>query len=73
MEARRKGSIGVHSLRMGDVVGEHTVHFAGDGERLLVGHAATSRETFARGAIRAARWIIGQPAGRYRMTDVLGI
>ena len=70
---RRPGSVGVHSLRLGDVVGEHTIHFASAGERLELVHKATSRDTFAQGALRAARWIVGKPAGRYAMTDVLGM
>ena len=65
--------IGVHAVRGGDVVGDHTVIFAGEGERLELTHRATSRETFARGALRAARWIIGKPAGLYSMEDVLGL
>lgn len=73
MEPRTSGQIGVHSLRMGDVVGEHTAHFAGEGERLELTHKATSRETFARGAIRAARWLVTKPSGRYAMPDVLGL
>lgn len=70
---REKGEIGVHSVRGGDVVGDHTVIFAGDGERLELTHRASSRETFARGALRAAKWIIGKPAGLYSMRDVLGL
>jgi 4-hydroxy-tetrahydrodipicolinate reductase len=54
-------------------VGEHTVLFAGPGERLELTHRAASRETFAVGALRAARWVIGQPAGLYNMEDVLGL
>ena len=79
MDARRPQSVGVHSLRLGDVTGEHTVHFAADGERLALTHAATSRDTFARGALRAARWIVTRPPrpprppGRYAMADVLGL
>lgn len=73
MEPRAKGSIGVHSLRMGDVVGEHTVHLATDGERIEITHKATSRDTFARGALRAARWIVGKRPGRYSMEHVLGL
>jgi 4-hydroxy-tetrahydrodipicolinate reductase len=73
MNPREKGSIGVHSLRMGDIVGEHAVHFATDGERIEIAHKATSRDTFARGALRAARWIAGKPPGRYTMEDVLGL
>ncbi len=65
--------IGVQTLRGGDVVGEHTVYYCGDGERLELTHRATSREQFARGAIRAARWIAGKPAGLYDMADVLGL
>ncbi len=65
--------IGVQTLRGGDVVGEHTVFFAGEGERLEITHRATSREQFARGALRAARWVVGRPAGLYDMADVLGL
>jgi 4-hydroxy-tetrahydrodipicolinate reductase len=65
--------IGVHSIRGGDVVGDHTVAFAGAGERLELTHKAASRETFALGALRAARWIVGKPAGLYSMEDVLGL
>jgi 4-hydroxy-tetrahydrodipicolinate reductase len=64
--------IAVHSIRGGDVVGDHTVTFAGVGERLELSHKAASRETFALGALRAARWIVGKPAGLYSMEDVLG-
>ncbi len=71
--ARRAGEVGVHALRLGDVVGEHRVYFAGPGERVELAHVATSRETFARGALRAARWLAGKPAGRYRMSEVLGL
>jgi 4-hydroxy-tetrahydrodipicolinate reductase len=65
--------IGVQTLRGGDVVGEHTVFFCGQGERLELTHRATSREQFARGAVRAARWIVGRPAGLHDMADVLGL
>jgi 4-hydroxy-tetrahydrodipicolinate reductase len=65
--------IGVQTLRGGDVVGEHTVYFCGEGERLELTHRATSREQFARGALRAAQWIAGRPAGLYDMADVLGL
>jgi 4-hydroxy-tetrahydrodipicolinate reductase len=65
--------IAVHSIRGGDVVGDHTVTFAGAGERLELSHKAASRETFARGALRAARWIVGKPPGLYSMEDVLGL
>jgi 4-hydroxy-tetrahydrodipicolinate reductase len=65
--------IGVHSIRGGDVVGDHTVTLAGAGERLELSHKAASRETFALGALRAARWIVGKPPGLYSMEDVLGL
>ena len=71
--ARRPDELGIHSLRGGDVVGEHTVIFAGEGERLEITHRAHSRRTFARGAIRALRFIVGKPAGLYTMADVLGL
>ncbi len=70
---RNKSQIGIHSIRGGDVVGDHTVIFAGEGERLELTHRAASRETFARGALRAARWIIGKGPGLYSMRDVLGL
>jgi 4-hydroxy-tetrahydrodipicolinate reductase len=65
--------IGVQTLRGGDVVGEHTVYFCGEGERLELTHRATSREQFARGAVRAVRWVVGKPPGLYDMADVLGL
>jgi len=65
--------IGVHSIRAGDVVGDHTVTLAGAGERLELTHKASSRETFAAGALRAAHWIVGKPPGLYSMEDVLGL
>lgn len=70
---RPANEIGVHSVRGGDVVGDHTVTFAGAGERLELVHKAASRETFALGALRAARWIVGKPPGLYSMEDVLGL
>lgn len=70
---RPPGSIGFAVTRAGEVVGEHTVLFAGAGERLEIRHQADSRATFAEGALRAARWIHGQPAGLYSMRDVLGL
>lgn len=71
---RKKEEIGVLSLRGGDVVGEHTVYFAGLGERIEITHRASSRETFARGALRAAKWIVKQKKnGIYDMLDVLGL
>ncbi|QQY07542.1 MAG: 4-hydroxy-tetrahydrodipicolinate reductase [Candidatus Xiphinematobacter sp.] len=65
--------IGVHSLRVGDVVGEHTVIFAGSGECLELAHKASSRDTFALGSLQAAIWVLRQPAGLYSMQDVLGL
>ena len=70
---RPAAEIGVHSIRGGDVVGDHTVAFAGPGERLELTHKASSRETFAAGALRAAHWVAGRPAGLYSMEDVLGL
>jgi 4-hydroxy-tetrahydrodipicolinate reductase len=60
-------------LRGGDVVGDHTVVFAALGERVELSHRASSRETFAEGALRAAEWVMRQPPGRYDMQDVLGL
>jgi 4-hydroxy-tetrahydrodipicolinate reductase len=62
-----------HALRIGDVVGDHTVTFGTAGERLELSHRASSRETFARGALRAAKWAVGQKPGLYDMQDVLGL
>ena len=70
---RTQKEIGVMSLRSGDVVGEHTVSFGTLGERLELTHRAHSRDTFARGALRAARWIAGRGPGLYSMQDVLGL
>jgi 4-hydroxy-tetrahydrodipicolinate reductase len=70
---RKATEIGMHSLRGGDVVGDHTVIFAANGERLELTHKASSRETFALGALRAARWAVNQKPGRYDMLDVLGL
>jgi 4-hydroxy-tetrahydrodipicolinate reductase len=63
----------MHSLRGGDVVGDHTVVFATEGERIELTHKASSRDTFAGGAIRAAEWIAGKKPGRYGMAEVLGL
>jgi 4-hydroxy-tetrahydrodipicolinate reductase len=63
----------MHSLRGGDVVGDHTVVYANDGERLELTHKASSRDTFANGALRAAAWAVSQPAGLYSMQQVLGL
>jgi len=71
--SRRSGEIGIASLRAGDIVGTHTVLFAGLGERLTVGHEATDRSIFAQGAIRAATWLAAQKPGRYTMANVLGL
>lgn len=70
---RSDKEIGFATLRAGDIVGEHTVMFATEGERVEITHKASSRMTFARGAVRAARWVAGKPAGRYDMADVLGL
>ncbi|HSU57383.1 MAG TPA: 4-hydroxy-tetrahydrodipicolinate reductase [Candidatus Dormibacteraeota bacterium] len=70
---RTSEEIGMHSLRGGDVVGDHTVIFATQGERLEITHKASSRETFANGALRAAGWVVDQPPGLYDMQDVLGL
>lgn len=70
---RKPREIGMHTLRGGDVVGDHTVLFAADGERVELTHKASSRLTFAAGAVRAAIWLQDQPAGLYDMQDVLGL
>jgi len=70
---RKKDEIGVMSIRGGDIVGEHTLYFAGIGERLELTHKAWSRDNFARGALIAAKWLINQPPGVYSMKDVLGL
>jgi len=70
---RTASEIGIHSVRGGDVVGDHTVIFATTGERLELTHKASSRETFAGGALRAAQWVIGKAPGLYDMQDVLGL
>jgi 4-hydroxy-tetrahydrodipicolinate reductase len=72
-DPRTAGSVGFSVLRAGDIVGEHTVTFASAGERLELTHRATDRMVFARGALRAAEWLIGRPAGLYGMRDVLGL
>jgi 4-hydroxy-tetrahydrodipicolinate reductase len=70
---RQSTEVGVHALRGGDVIGDHTVIYAGLGERIELTHKASDRAIFARGAIRAAHWIVGQNAGVYDMQDVLGL
>ena len=71
--ARPKRIIGMHALRGGDVVGDHTVHFSTVGERIELTHRASSRDTFATGALRAAQWVRAQKPGLYSMQDVLGL
>ncbi|MDB6135247.1 MAG: dapb: 4-hydroxy-tetrahydrodipicolinate reductase [Verrucomicrobiales bacterium] len=71
--ARTGGEIGMHAVRGGSVVGDHTVIYAAEGERVELTHKAASRDTFAMGAIRAAKWLRDQPAGLYDMQDVLGL
>jgi 4-hydroxy-tetrahydrodipicolinate reductase len=70
---RRPGEIGFAALRGGDAVGDHHVIFAAPGERLELGHRATSRAIYAKGAVRAARWVVGRPAGLYGLKEVLGL
>jgi 4-hydroxy-tetrahydrodipicolinate reductase len=70
---RPREAIGFSVVRAGDIVGDHTVLFAGGGERIEIRHHAESRMTFATGALRAARWLAGKPAGLYDMQDVLGL
>ncbi len=70
---RKPREIGIQTIRGGDVVGDHTVFFLGEGERLELTHRASSRDTFALGALRAAKWIVGKPNGFYTMADVLGL
>ncbi|HET7626451.1 MAG TPA: 4-hydroxy-tetrahydrodipicolinate reductase [Verrucomicrobiae bacterium] len=70
---RTREEIGIHSIRGGDVVGDHTVIFANTGERVELTHKASSRDTFANGALRAAQWVVNQKPGIYDMQDVLGL
>lgn len=70
---RQKDELGIMSIRGGDIVGEHTLYFAGIGERLELTHKAWSRDNFARGALLAAKWLVKQPAGIYTMQHVLGL
>ncbi|WP_375290290.1 4-hydroxy-tetrahydrodipicolinate reductase [Qipengyuania sp.] len=69
--ARKEGDIGFASLRGGTVAGEHSVIFAGEQERITLSHSAEDRAIFARGAVKAAEWLVGKPAGRYTMQDIL--
>lgn len=71
--ARENGTIGFANLRGGDVVGDHTVVFACEGERIEITHKASSREVFAKGAVRAAKWAHGKAPGLYSMRDILGL
>lgn len=71
--ARARDTIGFATVRAGDIVGDHTVTFAADGERVEITHKASSRMSFARGAVRAAGWLVGRDAGLYDMQDVLGL
>ena len=70
---RTKGTIGMHAVRAGDIVGEHSVIYSTLGETVRISHSAHSRDVFVRGAIRAAAWLFQKPAGRYQMRDVLGL
>ena len=71
--ARNRDTIGFATVRGGDVVGDHSVMFLADGERVEINHKASSRMAFARGAVRAAAWMAGKGAGHYDMRDVLGL
>jgi 4-hydroxy-tetrahydrodipicolinate reductase len=71
--ARPRKEIGVHAIRGGDIVGEHTVYFCGEGERVELTHRATDRKIFAQGSVRAAHWAVGKAPGIYNMEDVLGL
>jgi len=70
---RKKGEIGMHAVRAGDITGVHSVMFGALGETVTLGHTANSRDTFVRGALRAAKWLVGKGPGLYSMADVLGI
>ncbi len=70
---RQKGAIGMHAVRAGDIVGVHSVIFGTLGETVTLNHTANSRDTFVRGALRAAKWLVGKEPGLYSMTDVMGI
>jgi 4-hydroxy-tetrahydrodipicolinate reductase len=70
---RQKGTIGVHAIRAGDITGVHSVIFGTLGETVTLNHTANSRDTFARGALRAAKWLVGKEPALYSMADVLGI
>lgn len=72
-QPRRPGEIGMHALRLGDTVGEHSIHFGNLGETITFSHSAHTRDTFVRGSLRACRWVRNQSPGLYSMQDVLGI
>lgn len=72
-DVRTKKEVGMQTIRGGDIVGEHTVYFCGEGERVEIKHVAGRRTTFAKGALRAAKWVVNQKAGWYTMRDVLGL
>ena len=71
--ARPAGAIGIQTLRGGDNPGEHTIHFIGQGERIELAHRSFTRDHFASGSVRAARWLLGREPGLYTMADVLGL
>ena len=70
---REKDSVGFSAIRAGNIIGEHTALFALAGEEIEITHKARDRQTFAQGAVRAARWLVDQPPGSYDMMDVLGL
>lgn len=70
--ARPAGQIGVHSVRMGEIIGQHEIHISGPGETITIRHSAHSRDAFAHGALRGAAWLVGRQAGLYSMRDVVG-
>lgn len=70
---RKKGEIGMHAVRAGDIIGQHTILYSTLGETVTIAHNAHTRDTFARGALRAAKWVINQKPGLYTMRDVLGL
>ena len=71
--AREKGHIGMHAVRAGDITGIHSVIYSTLGETVTLNHTAHNRDNFARGALRAAKWVVGKPAGLYSMADVLDL
>jgi len=70
---RQKGTVGMHAVRAGDIIGVHSVIFGTLGETVTLNHTANSRDTFVRGALKAAKWLVGKEPGLYSMADVLGI